>query len=130
MGDDQYGLNACIMEHADWITIDYSSSLSLQLADMHTNVANHWEDVVQNNVVRATQCFIHGNGRSLPRFWNRLFPGRTRLQFNDSECKQAEKEDGEGGSHAGPRLLMRCSSTPTSSSSNSSSPGKNAESQA
>jgi hypothetical protein len=77
--DDQYGLTSCLMHHADWITIDYSSSLSLQLADMSLEVAEHRDGHVHNNAAGVTQCFIHGNGKSLPSFWDKLFPGRTRL---------------------------------------------------
>merc|ERR1712232_18949 len=82
--DDQQGLHACMFDHPDLITLDYSGSLSLELiffnksTDPSADVLFFEGGVVHNQAARgAPQCFVHGNGDTLNGWWDRIFPGST-----------------------------------------------------
>lgn len=77
--DDQYGVTYCMIHNPDLITIDYSTSLSLQLADARQDIVERRDGTVFNTAVSATQCFIHGNGQSLVKFWDIMFPTQHRF---------------------------------------------------
>jgi hypothetical protein len=83
--DDQYGLAICMFfVMPDRITMDYTGSIVLNLVQMSPKVLHRHpdEDFVRNEVIDAAQCFVHGNGRSLPGYWDHLWPHRSPNIWN------------------------------------------------
>lgn len=83
--DDQYGLAMCtFFVMPERITMDYTGSIVLNLVQMSPDILSQESSkgVVRNEVIGAAQCFVHGNGRSLPGYWERIWPRRRPNIWN------------------------------------------------
>eukprot|EP00929_Paragymnodinium_shiwhaense_P104036 TRINITY_DN67988_c0_g1_i1.p1 TRINITY_DN67988_c0_g1~~TRINITY_DN67988_c0_g1_i1.p1 ORF type:complete len:239 (+),score=33.21 TRINITY_DN67988_c0_g1_i1:590-1306(+) len=66
---DQLHATRYMMEHPDEVTLDYTGSLVLNLAELAASAAAKVVNGhILNQVTQRTQCFVHGNGSGKERW--------------------------------------------------------------
>merc|ERR1711920_756556 len=78
---DQQGLHVCMFDNPKLVSLDYSSTLSMQLNYFTDGVLYERDGQVYNGAPGGvSQCFVHGDGDTLKSWWPKLFPTLNKTQ--------------------------------------------------